>query len=273
MFGTLVVCLPCHHDGGDVLVSFNGKKQTLNTSATSEWFVSYLAWYADVLHEVTPVRSGYRVVLTYNLVYVGAGAPPNLAVMETQMAGLRSDLKLWKSASRWGHDVPTHLVYLLEHKYTEANLKLSALKKNDLARAQCLQGLSRELDLVCYLATVERMVDGDCDGYGYGMSHDIDEENDSTITLKHVAQLDGQVFGKDVDLEPNNIVQTNPWDDRDPDDEDHEGYTGNEAATTTYWYRDSVGVTLSFPDSQADLSVGTRLHAFRARGPVQIELP
>lgn len=79
MFGTLTVWLPCKHTGGDVEVSFNGNKVNLSTAVTPEWSVSYLAWYAAVLHEVTPVTSGCRVVLTYNLVQTGPDLRQGLA--------------------------------------------------------------------------------------------------------------------------------------------------------------------------------------------------
>lgn len=44
MFGTMVIALPSQHDGGDVVVSFNGKSETLQTSSSSAWSTSYLAW-------------------------------------------------------------------------------------------------------------------------------------------------------------------------------------------------------------------------------------
>ena len=52
MFGTMVICLPSKHTGGEVHVSFHGKTEQLSTAGTSEWSSSYLAWYGDVLHEI-----------------------------------------------------------------------------------------------------------------------------------------------------------------------------------------------------------------------------
>lgn len=52
IFGTLVICLPSQHEGGDLILSFNGKTQRLSSSTNSAWSSSFFAWYADVLHEV-----------------------------------------------------------------------------------------------------------------------------------------------------------------------------------------------------------------------------
>ena len=52
MFGTLVISLPCEHQGGDVVVSFGGKTEVFQSSNVSKWSGMCFAWYADVLHEV-----------------------------------------------------------------------------------------------------------------------------------------------------------------------------------------------------------------------------
>ncbi|KAI9600163.1 hypothetical protein KEM48_000577 [Puccinia striiformis f. sp. tritici PST-130] len=64
MLGTLIICLPSAHTGGEVVVKHNGESKTLKTSDASQ---SFACWYSDVTHQVLPVKSGYRCVLTYNL--------------------------------------------------------------------------------------------------------------------------------------------------------------------------------------------------------------
>lgn len=76
MFGTLVVCLPSSHQGGELVLRHDGKTVMFDTSVTSEFEVSFAAWYSDVLHEVKPVTSGHRLVLTYNLIQKGGGTRP-----------------------------------------------------------------------------------------------------------------------------------------------------------------------------------------------------
>ncbi|KAF2140232.1 uncharacterized protein K452DRAFT_213173, partial [Aplosporella prunicola CBS 121167] len=65
MFGTLVICLSSDHEGGAVEVKHVGKRQLFETEYAEQ---SYICWYSDVRHEVHKVTSGYRWVLTYNLV-------------------------------------------------------------------------------------------------------------------------------------------------------------------------------------------------------------
>ena len=64
MIGTLVVSLPSSHTGGELLIEHNGSTVSYQASATE---VSVAAFYADCRHEVKPVRTGYRVTLTCNL--------------------------------------------------------------------------------------------------------------------------------------------------------------------------------------------------------------
>ena len=76
MFGTLVVCLPSHHQGGSVVLSHHKKTLIFDSSRTSEWGTSFAAWYSDVSHEVPKVISGYRLVLAYNLLQQRLPRPP-----------------------------------------------------------------------------------------------------------------------------------------------------------------------------------------------------
>src|SRR5690242_20283942 len=64
MFGTLVICLDSPHKGGKLRLKHQGVEKTYDTSSARNTFA---AWYGDVTHEVLPVESGYRWVLTYNL--------------------------------------------------------------------------------------------------------------------------------------------------------------------------------------------------------------
>ncbi|WP_199847956.1 2OG-Fe(II) oxygenase [Streptomyces dysideae] len=71
MVGTLVLSLPSAHTGGELVIGHAGQSRTCRASKTG---LSLVAFYADCPHEVTPVRSGYRVTLTFNLL-AERGAP------------------------------------------------------------------------------------------------------------------------------------------------------------------------------------------------------
>src|SRR5215472_11811268 len=64
MVGTLVLSLPSAHTGGELVIEHAGQSRAHRASKTE---LSLVAFYADCRHEVTPVKSGYRVTLTFNL--------------------------------------------------------------------------------------------------------------------------------------------------------------------------------------------------------------
>lgn len=71
MIGTLVVMLPSRSTGGDLVVTHRNQTVRHSGSATS---LTFIAFYADTRHEVLPIETGYRVVLTYNLLLTDGAA-------------------------------------------------------------------------------------------------------------------------------------------------------------------------------------------------------
>ncbi|KAF7789157.1 hypothetical protein EIP86_000094 [Pleurotus ostreatoroseus] len=76
MFGSLVVIYPTRHEGGS-LVFRDGRNewtfdsaQAVATSTSESPRIGYAAFFSDVEHAVTPVQTGYRVTVTYNLYFV-----------------------------------------------------------------------------------------------------------------------------------------------------------------------------------------------------------
>src|SRR5271169_1562798 len=65
MIGTLVVSLPSRFTGGAMSIEHYGAKMRVGGSDKR---LTFVAFYADCHHEVHPVKQGYRIVLTYNLV-------------------------------------------------------------------------------------------------------------------------------------------------------------------------------------------------------------
>ncbi|KAK4150553.1 hypothetical protein C8A00DRAFT_36858 [Chaetomidium leptoderma] len=157
MFGTLVICLPSPHEGGDVVLRHRGQTKTYKTS-TAQPFI--LCWYSDVHHEVLPVTSGYRWVLTYNLAISPDLERPSAALLRTEAQKLRHALRRWLE-HRDLEIQGSHLYYLLDHEYTEASIAFRALKTTDLARVQYLKDLSTELEFDVFLGLLEKEEKGD----------------------------------------------------------------------------------------------------------------
>lgn len=70
MIGTLVICLPSPHKGGELVVNHDGLQHVFDFSEHSgdTSRVQWAAFYSDCIHEVKPVVEGYRVTVTYNII-------------------------------------------------------------------------------------------------------------------------------------------------------------------------------------------------------------
>ncbi|KAI1491165.1 hypothetical protein F5X96DRAFT_490204 [Biscogniauxia mediterranea] len=86
-FGSLVVSLPCRHEGGQLVVRHAGHSVTYDWSTskakTEVAQCQWAAFYSDCEHEVLELSEGHRLTLTYNLYVVRgvgqlAGSSPAL---------------------------------------------------------------------------------------------------------------------------------------------------------------------------------------------------
>jgi 2OG-Fe(II) oxygenase superfamily len=162
MIGTLVVTLPSRFTGGAMMVEHQGEKVTYRATKQR---LSFVAFYADCRHEVRPVKNGYRIVLTYNLMLAGdrtaaspAVTPPETVDALAQL--LHEHFETPLPPSRWQQgapprDPPSRLVYLLDHQYTERGLGWNRLKGNDTARAAALREAAERLGCELVLALAE----------------------------------------------------------------------------------------------------------------------
>ena len=258
MFATLAITLPSEYEGGEI-VTTHCKESKILTAEYPAFFHNYMAWYADVTHEVREIQSGYRIVLVYNLINRSSAPAPSASYGIQKKRELGSILKSWsKAISAGDQEAPDRLIYRLDHKYTEANLSLNRLKSLDKLRAGYLRDACAKAGICFYLASMERSMSGCCDedddgGYGryggcggYGRRrcdpddyHIIEELTEESLALKRLVEADGHFFAEDVSVSEDDIAQEDPFE-RSPDEEDYEGYTGNAGASATHWYRDTV---------------------------------
>ncbi|RDW89730.1 hypothetical protein BP6252_01762 [Coleophoma cylindrospora] len=258
MFGTLVIALPSEHQGGQLVATFLGQTMTFETSEISAFDYSCLAWYSDVMHEVKPITSGRRLALTYNLIYNGYGYEELTASTNKTLSALKSLFKWWKANP--DPVIRPALVYLFDYSYTEVNICFANLKGRDQRVTTQLREACADAGFELYLANIKRSIEGACDeseddyyGYrgGYGRDldggiHEITDEIDCSINIQCVFDLDGTIVAKDILLDEDLFIQTDPFEGIDPDDEDYSGPTGNEGVTTTHFYNRTVGrITLA----------------------------
>ncbi len=197
-------------------------------------------------HEVLPVISGYRIVLTYNLTYTAAGAVQTASTLSGATDSLRKLLAFWRSAYEAKDEYPEFLAYLLRHKYTDAQLSFRRLKGRDQLAGRCLTEACAQEGFALYLANLKRTVSGGCEENDWSDHHSIIDECDDEIILTKVVDVSGAVAGQKVRIEEDDIVQAEPFA-CTPDDEDYEGYTGNEGVSVTHYYRYSVCSDLQKP--------------------------
>ena len=250
MFATLVIALPSEHTGGDVVVQLRDQEQTLKTQGLCDFGYSYLAWYADVNHSVAKVESGHRLVLTYNLIRQASDSSLAASVLDDHTWNMNKVLSCWGEQDH----VYEKLVYILEHEYSEANISLDQLKGKDQPRMRYLLQACQTQGFCLFFAHLEYSQSGsieeDEDDYdwpnrGNGADfHEFIEEIESNWKLSTIFQCDGKQIAEGFDLEEEDLLQTVDFAGIDPDDEECDGYTGNEGCTATHFYHRTCAVIL-----------------------------
>ena len=270
MVGSLIVELPCEHEGGSLVVQHHDESRSFRGRKRGPKDLAIYAFYADCHHEVKPVKSGYRVTLTYHLV-LRSGDGPRHRHQPVRSKRLIGAVKEYFSTlvatpySRTPPQNPDRLVYLLDHEYTQRSLKVAQLKNSDRLRVEALVHVAESLDCEMYLALADVHECWSCEEdeptYGYRRRrygrwrYDEDDEahdetasgkaNDyelvdlieSDVELRHFVDLKGNAAsGMSVEPTDAEICFTRASDELDPFKSEHEGYMGNYGNTVDRWY-------------------------------------
>ncbi|KAL8853758.1 MAG: hypothetical protein Q9221_001401 [Calogaya cf. arnoldii] len=253
MFSTLVIALPSQHTGGDVIVQHGDEIHTLPTQGLCDFGYSYLAWYADVNDSVSKVESGYRLVLTYNLVQRDAQMDHIPSMLDDHKQNLDEVLTLWDRQLRDNDSGAStdytwdRLLYILDHEYSEANIAIHQLKGKDQLRMHYLSEACRDHGFCLYFAHLEFTIFGSFDEdkdnpvwWAGADVHEFLEELEATWKLKTIFDPDGQRLAKGIELadedEEETIINRPNFEDLEPGEEKCDGFTGNEGCTATHFY-------------------------------------
>src|SRR6187431_68272 len=97
MFATLVIVLPSVpvSTGGELIVRHKGREVRLDLRPEEPSEVRFAAFYADCVHELTPVTQGHRLTLVYNLTRPGPVPLPEPPDYERETARAAALLKDW----------------------------------------------------------------------------------------------------------------------------------------------------------------------------------
>lgn len=259
MLATLVVMLPGASRGGSLVVEHAGARVTYRPSGK---LLSLVAFYADCHHEVRPLTSGHRVVLTYNLLLRGdmSDAASGLPAVSEAASDLTPRLD-----EHFSTGTASRLVYLLDHQYTPRALSWARLKGTDAARAAALRGAAARAHCVAALALAEvhqtwECYDPDWDRPRRWPDGQWDEEWDDEPDDEDALDAEGYELGELLDSktslerwivdEPGASVEpitatvsdaevcaSTPSVNLTPHNSDYEGYMGNYGNTMDRWYR------------------------------------
>ena len=269
MVGTLVVSLPSAHTGGELVVEHGGESVTYRVPREQ---LSFIAFYADCRHEVKPVKSGYRVTLTLNLL-ADSGTDARGAGPVTDLAHCLTGHFTTPAVRRYGRadpGPPNRLVYLLDHEYSQRGLNWNRLKGADAERAALLRAAAEGAGCEAVLALAEVKETWDAwpsgsdpwDDYDYWDEEDADDEAgdddhgasrdrdsdhddyqlndliDDEITLGWWTSPDG-TGGEPISLHvpDSEVCATTPSANLTPYQSEYEGYMGNYGNTLDRWYR------------------------------------
>ncbi len=264
MIGTLVVILPSDFTGGAIVVEHHDERVSFRGSGGQ---LAFIAFYADCHHQVRPIKDGYRVVLTYNLMVDGDTSTAALAAAPNQIDALARCIEQFFETprpARWGNgprrEPPDRLVYLLDHQYTRKGLAWSRLKNADAARVSALREVARRLDCEMFLALADVHESWSCEdeglghgGYGrggwrWGYDDEAEEEDNGSETPDLMELLDSEIelrhwIGSGERLEAiaggvdhDEVCYTKASAELEPFASEHEGYMGNSGNTVDRWY-------------------------------------
>lgn len=269
MVATLVVSLPSVHAGGELVVDDRGTERIFRGSRED---LVLVAFYADRRHEVKPIRSGYRVTLTFNLMLTDSLTPGVDVGRAEQAADALTEHFTTKATSRYGaNDLgePLRLAFLLDHEYTQAGLTANLFKGADAERVALLRQAAELADCETVFALAEIKETWDAQPAGeewlYGGDYYDDPEEDPDD--EYLGEYPGEESEEAGDYELNELIDdeitlgwwvgpdgrgaepielflghhevcaVTPSESLTPYAAEYEGYMGNWGNTIDRWYR------------------------------------
>ncbi|KAJ7102770.1 hypothetical protein C8R44DRAFT_640816 [Mycena epipterygia] len=155
--GCLFVILPSLFEGGQLELRHDGEIKILNLAHLSGVSTFVAGTFTGVEHSMSPVSSGYRLWLEYDLIQpmTHLDEKPCLPDMQGPTRALRHLMVSWKQKKN-PHQ-PPFLAVLLKHKYPRTpNFGAKTLEGSDALLVSRLRNLARGLKFRLYLVHVEQ---------------------------------------------------------------------------------------------------------------------
>lgn len=239
--GTLVIALPSEHEGGEAVVRLGKQKSTLSITEPREFSYSYMAWYADADYSVEPVSSGYRLVLTYDLIHqigdIKAARPSS--VLNDHRAAINSALEAWKERLGDDETMTDMLVHLFESEYLQEKLGLQALEGSDQVQSLRLHEACQDHGFSTLLGQLE------CTNRRNGYDEEDEEDRDQDWKLAKLFTLEGVCIAENLDVEQDSIIQNQPFENESPDEEQCDDWYEEGGELTEIYKRSCVVIVPS----------------------------
>ena len=230
MFATLIVELPSLCSGGQLTV--HHKEATIRCfgdRATRPYSCSYAAFYADCLHELSPITSGYRLAIAYNVISLDKKHVPSLSAASNRVSAI---VDLFSNA------LETHPYLLVPTEYSYTQKGKRVLKGMD---HNVVEWLSRP-GFKIYLADLIHERESTGDGWDYGsLDWHVEGESTKLTDFTCIYPEDGldnlAINADEEELWQHAVMDLPDWSAEDPDEKEEDGYLGNEGMSKTETYK------------------------------------
>ncbi|TCD65291.1 hypothetical protein EIP91_002853 [Steccherinum ochraceum] len=163
VFANILIFLPSKFTGGDIHLSHSELTAVRNFSEDSLFQTTVISWFSDVIQEVKPVASGYRLALAYSVIHTSTSRPrPVFSIDPEDIRQLREAMTSWKRAVESKDDsftTPEKLVILLAAKYPKYQAP-EDLDEDDANRVSTLALLANHLGFSAAFANLEWSIHG-----------------------------------------------------------------------------------------------------------------
>ncbi|KAF4454131.1 hypothetical protein F53441_3317 [Fusarium austroafricanum] len=190
--GTLFICLPSEHQGGNIHLSIGDRKTNISTANSSMLDLSAIGWFSDTDWEAKELVSGYRLTVSYAIYDRIRRSAPSSGIWALRVAEV---LRLWPRQFSG-----TKILYKLDDEKGTGVLSLKDAKGRDRAVCQALAEACSEAGFYMLFAEITHEITDDVGSKTINSSVDGLYTPDCQCLAKN-KQLDPEqeVLGFDVD--------------------------------------------------------------------------
>jgi hypothetical protein len=156
----------------------------------------------------------------YNLVHSTLGPDVLAAGSNKSIAKLDLLFSYWRENIK---EETSMLAYLLKDEVDDAKLSYSDLEGNNLQVVTYLRQAAEKYGFYIYLANMKRSIEGEEEDYDDRFYEREIHQSQAESILKRVVELDGTEVAKGMEFGDEMLIQEEPFEGVEPDDEEYSG--------------------------------------------------